>query len=99
MKAEAIINMTMPLTVVSAISLAIAVACHPVPFGYASLASMLVGACLLGAARWPLYRQRRFFSWGSKGLDRMHRTMYRCAYLMLWAGITLALLLIASHGW
>ena len=47
------------------------------------LAVGAVGAVLLLFARLPLYRQRRFFTFGPRGLDRLHRRLYWLAYLFV----------------
>jgi hypothetical protein len=47
-------------------------------FGVA-LAIAVVGVILLFCARLPLYRQGRFYSFGSRLLDAPHRRLYRAA--------------------
>jgi len=91
MKNEAIFNMTLPVTMVLVCWLSAGLLAHPVTFGYASLAMMVSGACLLTLARWPLLRQRHFFKFGSGSLDKRHRIMYHMAYLVIWAGVILAI--------
>ena len=93
MRSEAILNMTLPLTLVLICLLSAGLLAHPVPFGYASLTAMVGGACLLVAARWPLYRQGRFFDFGSRNLDPTHRMIYLAAFFMVWIGVVLALFL------
>jgi type IV secretory pathway VirB3-like protein len=51
-----------------------------------------VGVVLLFLARLPLYRQRRFFAFGSRLLDEPHRRLYRWAYRFLCLGGFLNLL-------
>ena len=48
-----------------------------------------VGILLLFLSRMPLYRQRRFFVFGSRGFDREHERVYRVAYGFLLAGVLL----------
>ena len=59
-----------------------------------ALGFAVVGIVLLALAKLPLYRQRRFFSFGSRFLDSPHRRLYRLAYGMVAASIVLLLLLI-----
>jgi drug/metabolite transporter (DMT)-like permease len=51
-----------------------------------------VGVCgvvLLFFARLPLYRQRRFWTFGPRELDRFHRRLYWLAYLVVLVSIGL----------
>ena len=59
------------------------------------LALAAAGVLLLGYARWPLYRQKRFFCFGSRLLDTPHRRCYRAAYVLIIAAILLLLLVNA----
>lgn len=59
---------------------------------YAALAVGMAGILLLFFARLPLYRQRRFFTFGSRALDDRHRRLYRWAYRLI---VACALLLVA----
>ena len=59
---------------------------------YAAVAGGAVGSVLLFFARLPLYRQRRFWTFGSSQLDPFHRKLYRVAYVFL--GISILLLLL-----
>ena len=45
------------------------------------------GIALLFFARLPLYRQRRFWTFGPRELDRFHRRLYWLAYLFVIASI------------
>jgi hypothetical protein len=49
----------------------------------------LCGISLLFLARLPLYRQRRFFTFGPGLLDARHRGLYRCAYVFITAAVVL----------
>src|SRR5580658_4771631 len=40
----------------------------------------MIGIVLLFFARLPLYRQRRFFTFGPRALDDRHKRLYRYAY-------------------
>jgi hypothetical protein len=53
----------------------------------------LVGTCLLFAARLPLYRQRQFFSFGSRELDGRHRKLYKAAYVFIVPSIVMLVLM------
>ena len=52
---------------------------HPIML-YVALGLGLVGVVLLFCARLPLYRQRKFFSFGPRGLPAPHRRLYWTAY-------------------
>ena len=60
------------------------------------LALAVAGVLLLGYARWPLYRQKRFFCFGSRLLDAPHRRCYRAAYVLIIAAILLLLVVLAK---
>ena|SRR5665213_2724164 len=49
----------------------------------------IIGIALLFVARLPLYRQRRFFTFGPGALDTRHRKFYRWAYLFIGASVVL----------
>jgi len=53
------------------------------------LAAGAAGAVLLFFARLPLYRQRRFWTFGPRELDRFHRRLYWLAYFVVLASISL----------
>jgi hypothetical protein len=59
---------------------------------YAAIIGSVIGVVLLFFARLPLYRQRRFLTFGSSQLDSAHRRLYRVAYVFL--GISILLLLL-----
>lgn len=63
-------------------------------FVVVGLAVSLLGAILLFVARLPLYRQRRWFSFGPKHLTGTHRRLYFAAYVCLSVGVMMFLLLI-----
>jgi hypothetical protein len=48
-----------------------------------------LGIILLFSARLPLYRQRRFFTFGPKALPAFHRKLYWLAYAAVVAGVLL----------
>jgi hypothetical protein len=53
----------------------------------------LIGTCLLFGARLPLYRQRKFLSFGPRELDHRHRKLYKAAYLFIIPSIALLVLM------
>ena len=53
------------------------------------LAAGICGVIFLFFARLPLYRQRRFWTFGPRELDRFHRRLYWLAYLFVLASIGL----------
>ncbi len=57
------------------------------------LASSLVGIVLLFAAKWPLYRQGMYFTFGPKGLPEPRRKVYWTAYAFVGVSLLTALLL------
>jgi len=59
-----------------------------------ALALSVIGVALLFAARLPLYRQRRFFVFGSRQLDEKHRRLYRWAYRFIGTSVLLLVLLL-----
>jgi len=52
-----------------------------------------VGIVLLFCARLPLYRQKRFFTFGPAALDGAHRKLYWAAYACIVPSILLLLVL------
>jgi hypothetical protein len=60
---------------------------------YVALVVAAVGVVLLFMARLPLYRERRFFTFGPGALDQRHRRLYRWAYGFIAAGVVLMVLL------
>lgn len=58
-----------------------------------SLAWVLLGIVLLFVAKWPLYRQGRYFTFGSTPLPEGRRPLYRLGYVFVVAGLLLMLLL------
>src|SRR5687768_16446685 len=48
---------------------------------YFAMALGVIGTALLFCARWPLYRQRRFFALGPGALSGRHRKLYSWAYV------------------
>jgi hypothetical protein len=55
----------------------------------AGLAAGVLGVILLFFARLPFYRQRRFWVFGPRELDRFHRRLYWLAYLIVLTSIGL----------
>ena len=56
---------------------------------YAGLGTGVTGSILLFFARLPLYRQRRFWTFGPSALPRFHRKLYWLAYAVIVAGLLL----------
>jgi hypothetical protein len=66
------------------------------PVYIAAVLAGVVGVVLLFFARLPLYRQRQFFTFGSRQLDTAHRRLYRLAYFFVFiSGILLLALWLA----
>jgi hypothetical protein len=63
---------------------------------WVTLVMALVGTGLLFWARLPLYRQRRFFSFGSHALPPASVSIYRTAYALLIPSILVLLFLALS---
>jgi len=53
-----------------------------------------IGTVLLFLARLPLYRQRRFLTFGPKELDERHRRVYWWAYRFIGASVLLLVVLL-----
>lgn len=62
----------------------------------AAVAASIVGIVLLFLARLLLYRQRQFFSFGSRLLDAPHRRLYRVAYCFVFVAVLLLLILLTA---
>jgi len=56
---------------------------------WVGVAAGVFGIVLLFLARLPLYRQRRFWTFGPRELDRFHRGLYWLAYLVVLVSIGL----------
>jgi hypothetical protein len=56
---------------------------------YGGLGLGCMGVSLLFLARWPLYKQGRFFSFGPGGLSSGHRKLYWLAYSFVVASVLL----------
>jgi len=63
-------------------------------FVWVSLILAVIGVILLFIARLPLYRQRKFFTFGSKALPAGHRKVYRIAYGFLGVSVVMMLSLL-----
>ena len=62
-------------------------------FIFAALALALCGVVLLFFAKLPLYRQRKFFAFGPRLLNRRHRKLYRWGYCFIGASALLLIIL------
>ena len=65
---------------------------------FAAFAVSLVGVGLLFRAKLPLYRQHRFFEFGSQSLPASSVPYYRAAYRLLIPSIVLLFLLVLSSA-
>jgi hypothetical protein len=63
---------------------------------YIAVALSVIGVVLLAFARMPLYRQRRFFTFGSRALDGGHKRLYRWAYRFIGVSVLLMSLLLLA---
>ncbi len=61
-----------------------------------ALALGVTGVVLLFVARLPLYRQGKFFTFGSEDLPETHRRIYRIAYVFIILSVLLILALAAA---
>ncbi len=61
-----------------------------------ALASALVRVVLLFIAKWPLYRQGRYFTFGSKSLPEGRRPLYRLAYVFIATSLLRGSLLLVA---
>ena len=61
---------------------------------YMAFALGVVGIVLLALAKMPLYRQRRFFTFGPRALDEGHSRLYRRAYCLIVVSVLLMSLLL-----
>jgi len=64
---------------------------NQLPIGVIGIA---IGTVLLFLARLPLYRQRRFLTFGPKELDERHRRVYWWAYRFIGASVLLLVVLL-----
>jgi hypothetical protein len=65
---------------------------------FIALSAGAVGAGLLFYAKLPLYRQRRFFTFGARALPERRRPYYRWAYrFAVFSIVLLACLLLSGH--
>ena len=62
---------------------------------WVALALAVTGIVLLFLARLPLYGQRKFFTFGSRGLPERTRKLYRVAYFFIGLGVLIMLVLLA----
>lgn len=60
---------------------------------WVTLVLATIGIVLLFIARLPLYRQRRFLTFGPGALDEQHRRIYRWAYRFIGTSMLLLVLL------
>ena len=60
---------------------------------FSALAVSAVGVSLLFYAKLPLYRQRRFFTFGSRALPEQRRPFYRWGYRCVMVGVAILICL------
>ncbi len=65
---------------------------------YFALGAGIIGVLFLFFARLPLYRQKKFFTFGPRLLDPAHRRLYRFAYCFLGLSVFLLLSLLVKLG-
>ncbi len=61
-----------------------------------ALASALTGITLLFVAKWPLYQQGKYMTFGPGALPTRRRKVYWVAYAFIGSGALIMLLLLAS---
>lgn len=66
-------------------------------FFVASCALMVLGASLIGYAKLPLYRSRRFFTFGVKAVPQHLVGVYRWGWRLILFGVVLGLCLLLSR--
>jgi hypothetical protein len=62
---------------------------------YLAVALAAVGLALLVAARLPLYRQRRFMTFGPRFLDPQHRRLYWRGYAFIVVSVVFLIFVLA----
>ncbi len=63
---------------------------------FIGVAVALLGAGLIFYAKLPLYRERRFFTFGPRALPEQRRPPYRWGYVLVSAGVMLLICLLLS---
>jgi hypothetical protein len=66
-------------------------------FFVASFALLIVGGCLIGYAKLPVYRSGRFFTFGVKSVPERLRGFYRWGWRAFLFGVVLSLCLLLSR--
>ena len=70
-----------------------------VPLYWLGIGLSILGFGLLFAARLPLYRERRFWTWGPRTLPTESRVYYRWAYRLILPGaVSLVLFLVLAKN-
>jgi hypothetical protein len=65
---------------------------NPFRLFFLGLFSGTFGITVLFRARWPLYRQHRFWTFGPRDLDQKHRRLYWIAHAFVFISITLLII-------
>jgi len=63
----------------------------------ASFALLIVGGCLIGYSKFPVYRSGRFFTFGVKSVPEHLREFYRWGWRVFLFDVVLALCLLLSR--
>jgi hypothetical protein len=66
-------------------------------FFVVSFALMILGAGLIGYAKFPVYRSGQFFTFGVKSVPGHLRRFYRCGWSVFLFGVVLSLCLFLSR--
>ena len=66
-------------------------------FFVASFALLIVGGCLIGYAKFPVYRSGRFFTFGVESVPERLRGFYRWGWRAFLFGVVLSLCLLLSR--
>jgi hypothetical protein len=94
MKNEAVFNLTFPAVVIGPIIVMMSLHYIPLTMGMVVIGLMIVSVASLFYARFPFYKERRFFKIGPGGLDRKHRKWYFFSYICLTIAIFILILLL-----
>jgi hypothetical protein len=65
------------------------------PLFWIALVAALIGIVFLFLAKLPLYRQGKYFTFGSRPLPQGRRQIYRMAYVFIGTSLLMMLLLLA----
>lgn len=94
MKTEAIFNVVYPLIVLVPIVTIVLVEEKPLTMGYIAIILMIISLFSMFYARYPLYKQKKFFYIGPGQLDKKHRSWYFFSYICLGISVVLSFLIV-----